>query len=623
MPLFLVVLLVEALSSARFRAFYKDLAPKLARVSKLAAFMLTIAWITTVAVMFFFARSALDSWVMWAVVGGSYVAVFDLIWITGPALAGMRGLREHMPLITKVGMLGSGITFASSTWWAMQQPKLHGSMFSWKETGVHALAIVSGVLTVVLFLGAALPKIIDLLEARGFSAFVGARHVRSKKSGFLTVISLLSILGVALSCCTLVCVISVMGGFRHDLQRKILGNNAHIVIDRESAQTFGDYDEVLDTLRAIPGVVGATPVFHGEVMVSSSTNLAGVMVRGIDPESIGTVIDLVQNIEVGSFDYLTQTDVLADLPPDTVIAMSAKGEPYLKGPKIELPGDIDPEVKAALRVNDVRPGLIVGRELAKTLHLYVGDEVTLVSPMGDLGPMGILPRTRRFRVAAIFYSGMYEYDASHVYITNTEADDYFQLNGKINAIDVKVADAEQMDVYTPQVTAAVAGFPPIDGEEPLRVRDWREINKNLFSALKLEKFATFVLLSIAIMVASFCIVCTLLLMVTEKGKEIAILKALGATDGAILRTFMLEGVLIGLVGTVFGLATGLALCAGVQFFGLRLDPDVYYIDRLPVRVNAADSAFVALASVVICTLSTILPARSASRVRPVEGLRYE
>jgi lipoprotein-releasing system permease protein len=360
-------------------------------------------------------------------------------------------------------------------------------------------------------------------------------------------------------------------------------------------------------------------VVHGEVMISSPSNLAGVFVRGVDPGSIGNVIELLNNIEVGKFTYLEDPVKLLHMPPDEVIGIGPGGEQYMKG--TELPPltdpDIDPLVREAINAGPpLRPGIIIGRELAKTLHVYVGDEVTMVSPLGDLGPMGVMPRTKKFRVAAIFFSGMYEYDATQVYTLGEVAQDYFGLGDKISVIDVKVDDYEKADQIAPLVTAAI-------GRPDLRVRDWREMNKNLFSALKLEKFATFIILSIAIMVASFCIICTLLLMVTEKGKEIAILKAIGATDGAILRTFMTEGVIIGWIGTIFGVATGLAVCTGLSWFGLRLDPDVYYIDRLPINVSGWDFFTVALSALTICTLATIYPAHAASKLRPVDGLRYE
>ena len=449
-----------------------------------------------------------------------------------------------------------GITFAGLTWWTTKLPVLRGSMWSLKDTLIKAGAIVSGVLFMLSLLTAILPWLLDRLEGRTFTSFVGARHVRSQKSGFLTVISVLSICGVALSSCALSSVVSVMGGFSQDLKRKILGNNAHIVIDTESAAPWADYDTVLNTVRLVPGVVAATPVVHGEVMISSPSNLAGVIVRGVDTGSIGTVIELPNDIEVGKFTYLENPDKLRHLPADEVIGIGPGGEQYLKGSELPgFPDDLDPAVREALATAPPRPAIIIGRELAKTLHVYVGDEVTLVSPLGDLGPMGVMPRTKKFRVAAIFFSGMYEYDASHVYTTMQDAESYFVMENKISVIDVKVEDAERADAITPLVEAAIA-------RPDLRVRDWREMNKNLFSALKLERLATFIILSIAIMVASFCIICTLLLMVTEKGKEIAILKAIGASDSAILRTFMTEGIIIGGIGTVFGVATGLDCAPG-------------------------------------------------------------
>jgi lipoprotein-releasing system permease protein len=509
-----------------------------------------------------------------------------------------------------------GVLFAGLTAWSLKLPLLHGSMWSLKDTLVKAGAIVTGVLFVLFVLALLLPWLLDRLEGRTFSSFVGARHVRSPKSGFLTVISILSICGVSLSSCALSSVVSVMGGFSQDLKRKILGNHAHITIDEESAAPWEGYDDVLGRVRLVPGVVAATPVVRSEVMVSSPSNLAGVIVYGIDPGTIGNVIELPKDIEVGKLGYLEDPVKLVHLPPDEVIGIGPGGEQYLHGAEMGPEDDIDPEVKAAISAAPIRPGIIVGRELAKTLHVYVGDEVTLVSPLGDLGPMGVMPKTRKYRIAAIFYSGMYEYDATHVYTTLAEAQNYFALPDQITTIEVKVDDAENADRVTPLVAAAVHN-------PDLRVRDWREINKNLFSALKLERIATFLILSIEIIVASFCIVCTLLLMMTEKAKEIAILKALGATDGAILRTFMTEGVIIGGIGTLLGVSTGLALCTGLAWFGLRLDPDVYYIDRLPIDVNGWDYGAVTIAALTICTIATLFPAKQASQLRPVDGLRYE
>ena len=535
----------------------------------------------------------------------------DLPWYTADFAS--RSIRTFLKVtLVALALVAGGLVFI-----VKGLPNMRGTAWSIQDTAIRAAAILSSVAVIVVVLALLLPYMLDRLEGRRFTSFVAARHVRSQKSGFLTVISVLSICGVAISSCALSSVVSVMGGFSQDLKRKILGNNAHIVVDTPAATPWGDYEMTLDAIRKVPGVTGATPVVHGEVMASSASNLAGVVVTGIDPASINEVIDLKHNIEVGKMDYLEHPEKLTKLPPNEVIGIGPGGEQYYKGAELpSLQDDLDPDVRAVIITKPDRPGIILGRELAKTLHVYVGDEVTLVSPLGDLGPMGIMPRTKRFRVAAIFYSGMYEYDAMSVYTMIDQAQEYFATNGNISAIDVKVDDAEGADRITPAVAAAV-------NRPELRIRDWREINKNLFSALKLERFATFIILSIAIMVASFCIVCTLLLMVTEKGKEIAILKAIGASDGSILRTFMIEGIIIGGIGTVFGVVTGLAMCTGLKWFGLRLDPEVYYIDRLPISVNGWDFLTVAAAALTICTLSTVYPAYAASRLRPVDGLRYE
>ncbi len=246
--------------------------------------------------------------------------------------------------------------------------------------------------------------------------------------------------------------------------------------------------------------------------------------------------------------------------------------------------------------------------------------------MGELGPMGMMPRSRKYRVAAIFYSGMYEYDATHAYVMLPDAQSFFSMNDgdRITQIDVRVPDPERVEPFGKAIAAALSDLDPHGAKgATIQVRDWIEMNKGLFSALKLERLATFIILSLAILVASFCIVCTLLLMVTEKGKEIAILKALGASDGAIMRIFMLEGVIIGGIGTTFGVSTALATCTGLSLFGIRLDPEVYYITRLPVNVDAKDYAMVAVAAMIICTVSTIYPAFAASELRPVDGLRWE
>jgi lipoprotein-releasing system permease protein len=555
---------------------------------------------------------------MLATLAGVGLVVVFLAWRSA---ADFRRGAKARAVLHGVGIL-VGVAFATLTGWTLRMPAVHGGAWSMRDALVRSASIVTGVLLLVGTVMAFVPWGLDRLERGPFAAMVAARHVRAKKSGFLTLISGLSIFAVALGSFCLSGAISVMGGFSADLKRKILGNHAHIVIDKTSQAPWGDYAPTLERVRQVPGVVGATPLVQGELMASSASNLAGVIVHGIDPQTIGGVIDLRKNIEApekveDKLLYLENPDLLRHLPADEVIGIGPGGEEYTKGPEPSALGDdLDPAVAAVVAAPPLRPGLVVGRELAKTLHVYVGDDVTLVSPLGDLGPMGVMPKTRKYRIAAIFYSGMYEYDATHVYTTIQEAQSYFGMNDQITAIDVKVDDAENADRLTPAVATAVS-------RAELRVRDWREMNKNLFSALKLERIATFIILSIEIIVASFCIVCTLLLMMAEKAKEIAILKALGATDGVILRTFMIEGVIIGGVGTLLGVSTALALCTGFSWIGLRLDPDVYYIDRLPINVSAWDYTAVTIAALTICTVATIFPARQAAQLRPVDGLRYE
>ncbi len=554
------------------------------------------------------------------------VVVLGVILVAALAFMGLRRLARAVGprlwrWLLRIFTVVCALSFAGLGIATTFLPNAKGTVFVLWHQLVRLGTVVSGMGLVVGISALAIPFVLDAFERGGFVSFVGARHVRATKSGFLTVISVLSILGVAVSALALCVVVSIMGGFGADLKRKILGNNAHVRIETKKVGGFTDWRDLADELRLTPGVKAVTPVAGGEAMASSASNTAGVLLRGVDTKTIGTVIDLLANIEVGKFAYLDDTQRLANLPANEPIGLGPGGEVYLKGPDLKaytskLDAELDPSVKEALSEPDQYPGIVIGRELAKSLHVYVGDEITLVTPIGDLGPMGLMPKSRRFRIAAIFYSGMYEYDASQAYAKLDEAQDFLDLGQNVTALEIKVEEAERVADVRPGIERKLK-------RDDVRVRDWMELNKNLFSALKLEKIATFVILSLAILVASFCIICTLLLMVTEKSKEIAILKSLGASDNDILAIFMTEGVMIGAIGTFFGVATGFAAIKGLTWFGLRLDPDVYYVDRLPISADTTDFVFVALAALVITTLATIYPAVAASRLRPVEGIRYE
>lgn len=544
---------------------------------------------------------------------GGIVLLLLLVW--GLRVVGAKGRRYLLRAMTFVGLLGA----LGLGWWTQHLPEVHGTYFVLWHQLVRVGAALSATLCVLGAMAIALPHVLNVLERRGLIAHVAARYVRSGRSGFLTVMSVLSISGVAVSAFALCAVLSILGGFGEDLKVKILGNSPQLLVDTENPSGFGDWQAVLEEVRGVQGVVAATPVAGGKAITSSTLSTAGVVVHGIDLKSASSVIDLEKNLEVGSLDYLDDPETLADLPAGTPIGIGPSGEMWLKSsfaPR-QFDPSLDPDVQDVVRRPvDVLPGIIIGRELGRTLSVQVSDTITLVAPLGDLGPMGIMPRRREFRVAGIFYSGMYEFDAAFVYTKLAAAEAFFDLGDRVTGIYVRVANPDDVNSVTTRVgeTLAATG---------LRVRNWQGLNSNLFSALKLEKLATFVTLGITVMVASFCIICTLLLMVAEKSKDIAIIKALGAPDHTVLRIFMAEGAIIGGIGTVFGVVLGLVACLGLKWFGVRVDPEVYYVDHLPVTVNLVDYAVVAGSAIVISTLMTIFPAWSASRVRPVDGLRYE
>jgi lipoprotein-releasing system permease protein len=471
-----------------------------------------------------------------------------------------------------------------------------------------------------------LPFILTAIERVNFRSLVAARHLRAKKSGFLAAISFLSILAVSVSSCALTTTLSVMGGFRQDLKRKILGNNAHIVVDRLDGR-IADYEALAQRVRAVEGVLGVSPYVSGEVMISSASNLAGAVLRGIDLTHIGEVSELPRTMRVGSLEYLASPEKVKSLPANQLgLNVSprtrvADDESAIKpGKSARLTDEIDKlrdgkEPPGRVNTAPALPGIVVGQELARSLRLYLGDEVNVVTPLGELGPTGPMPKSRPFRVAGIFYSGMYEYDMKFAYVTLPAAQRFLSLSNHATGIEITVREPER----APEIAA---GIHAVVGKT-LRVRPWQELNRNLFGALALEKLAMFIALGIAILVASFCIIGTLTLMVQEKGREVAVLKAMGAADGAIVAIFVLEGTMIGVLGSLLGLGFGYAMCFAAEHFGIRLNPEVYYIDKLPVHIDLNEFVTVAIAAIFVSLLVTIYPAKLASRLRPVDALRYE
>lgn len=430
-----------------------------------------------------------------------------------------------------------------------------------------------------------------------FPLLVALSHLRSRKSEKgISVITFVSMMGVTVGVTALIMVLAVMEGFELDLRDKILGSNAHLVVINYNGN-FSDYASKVDVVEQTEGVSAASPFVYAEVMIRSERGASGVVFKGIDPQKVSAVTDVASNIKMG---------------PGGVVSTTAEKVKVIEGLHSPERG-----LFQAMDDDDELPGILLGEELANQLWVGVGDRVHIINPVGgQVGIMGVpTPDLKTFRVAGVFYSGMYEYDTKWTYVTIDDAQSFLKLDGQINGIEARVSDIDQAGTVAARVEMAL--------QYPFHVRHWKEFNRNLFSALKLEKIVMGLILSLIVMVASLNIVGTLILVVLTRGREIAILRAMGASRGQITRIFMLEGVIIGLVGTVCGTVLGLIGCELLDRYKFPLDTDVYYLDSLPVVVEYPTVAVVILAALSISFLATIYPSQIAARMSPVEGLRYE
>jgi lipoprotein-releasing system permease protein len=402
-----------------------------------------------------------------------------------------------------------------------------------------------------------------------------------------TVFTAFSVFGVFLGTAAPILALSVMSGFEADLKGKIRGAKADVMVTMapESDRPFLDWQAARQKVLRVPGVTGATPYIEAEVMVRSGASPAGIVLRGIDPATAATVLDLSKTARECSIDDLAH--------PEKV--------------------DMDPLSPADSKG---APTIILGEELyARTLRVFQGSLVDVVCPLCKMGPAGPMPGLKQFRVAGHFYSGMYEFDSKLAYISLAEAQSFLRMPGEVTGIDVRTNAPDD----SPRIAAAIAAALGPGYE----AQSWQELNKALFMALRLEKIAMFVVLTFIALVASFSIVSTLIMMATEKAREIAILKAMGAEDGAVQRVFVAEGIYIGLIGLVVGVTTGVAGCLLIERYGLPLPTEVYYITQLPVVMRTGEIAVVAASALGLCFLATVYPAYLAARMRPVDGLRYE
>jgi lipoprotein-releasing system permease protein len=421
-----------------------------------------------------------------------------------------------------------------------------------------------------------------------YEIFIGLRYLKAKrKQTFISVISFISVLGITVGVTALIVVLSVMNGFEENVKEKILGINANIVVTG-FARGISGYEDVASEVRRVGGVVGATPFTYNQAMISSESGVTGAVIRGLDMKSAAEATVLPARMKEGSIEG------------------------------IALPlGEADGG-RAGL------PGIVIGSELARNIGASTGSVVSVISPLGAATPAGPVPRVAAFRVAGVFEIGLYEYDSSLAFMSLANSQRFFRMGETVTGVEVRVADIYRADETADGIVEALGGA--------YVARTWMEMNRNLFSALRLEKTAMFIILTLIIMVAALNIISTLIMVVMEKGRDIAILKSLGATSGGVMRIFMIEGLVIGAAGTLFGTAIGLAAALNmervVEFvegaFGFKLLPrGIYYIDKFPSKVEPSAVAAIVLISISISFLATLYPSWRASRLDPVEGLRYE
>jgi len=407
-----------------------------------------------------------------------------------------------------------------------------------------------------------------------FEAFIALRYLFAlRKQSFISVISLFAVCGVALGVGALVVVIGVMNGFSTDLRDKILGVNAHILVTSLRGG-IKDYDVLADEAKKVPGVIGVTPFIYSEVMLSTRTGVKGVVLRGIDPSTSDAVLSLSKDM---------------------------------------ISGDV-----RRLGDEDDFPRIIIGSELAKRLGLIEGSEVNLLSPSGRSGAAGFTPKIRRFIVAGVFRTGMFEYDSSLGYVSIPAARKLLGFKGDVvSGLEISVDDVYNVEAISDALREKIATF-------TVYVRHWQEMNANLFAALELEKTAMFIILAMIVLVGSFSIVTTLVMLVIQKTKDIAVLMSIGADAKSIRNIFMLQGTFIGLAGTAIGFLIGVPLSLLLKKYQfIKLPSNVYPVDYLPVRLETLDMVAIGAAAFMLCFLATIYPARRAAALSPSEALRYE
>ena len=420
----------------------------------------------------------------------------------------------------------------------------------------------------------------DPTGTRPFAPFewmLSLRYLRSRrKEGFISVIAGFSFLGIMLGVATLIIVMAVMNGFRRELLDKILGLNGHLLVQPIDSP-LTDWEAVSDRISKVPGVRLAAPIVEGQALASSPFNAAGVLVRGIRSSDLNKLTSIAKNLKQGTLEGF-----------------------------------------------DTGQGLAIGRRLADQLSVHAGDNITLVAPKGAVTPMGTTPRIKTYKIAAVFEIGMSEYDSAIVFMPLPEAQLYFNRAGDVTAIEVYTTDPDRIDRFRKLVTDAA--------QRSIFMIDWRQRNATFFNALQVERNVMFLILTLIILVAALNIISGLIMLVKDKSSDIATLRTMGATRGAVMRVFLITGASIGIVGTIAGFLLGLVICLNVESIRQFLSwltsrelfsPELYFLSRLPAEMDPGETTAVVIMALALSLLATLYPSWRAARLDPVEALRYE
>lgn len=409
----------------------------------------------------------------------------------------------------------------------------------------------------------------------GFEYYIGKRYLRARRTqGFISLISILSTAGVTVGVMALIVVIAVMTGAQAEFRSRILGVDAHAIVMRYGGD-IADYRSLIDQIKHEKGVVSARPFIYTQSMLRSATGSSGAVLKGVDP------------------------------PSKTEAAIDGIGEALRK---LYATRQGESDAQGGMPI-------VLGKELGRKLGVTEGDTVYVISFRGMVSPIGHVPTMTRFRVVGFFASGMYQFDEAYAFIRLADAQHILKMGDAVSGIEIRVKDIYQADKIAARIKEKL-GF-------PYWTKDWMQMNANLFFALKLEKTAMFVILTLIVLVAAFNIASTLIMMVMKKTKDIAILKAMGATDGSIMRIFVIKGMVIGGFGTLLGVFLGIAICYVLKHYPfIKLPGNIYYFTTLPVQLQFFDVLTIALAAMGICFLATLYPAKQAARLNPVDAIRY-